>query len=900
MGDLTISRFGSNEIAKQDDFNYGEQQGIENLNTLFEMVFNATNDVVIHGLTVQERGTPSMNVDITAGIAFCQSTGKTAHVGSIFGPVSIANGSGSDRIDVIEIRITTTDFDEEQRAFRNPSSGNITYQDWDTKTRYEIEAQVIQGTPGSGVAPSHTSGWIKLAEILVSAGESTAMYDADIDNITGGYDGEVTTNWTSETSITFKLGNIEYMKSLFRIAHDEDGDHKDDSIKDNHIDWGTSAGKVSAVDLPIADAGSLITSTEVENALQELAQKSLNILTVTTSADYSAASLIKDHRLFVNPTSGSITLGLFNGSSRDGSKVEVCVIGTANQVDVELVSNGTTDVVLYPGQVMKVVWDNTNSEWVIHNPFAYFVSTITASHDFSANELINDRKLFVNTTSGNVTLGLFNGANRDGTIMIIQAVGSGSYLVNIELVSNGTTDRALSIGDSIIIVWDDTSSEWKILSDQLFFEEKTSSFTMISNKKYFANGVINMTLPVVANTGETIEIVTSDYSRIIQNNADHVISYMNKYFTTKGTSGYLQFFGKSKIKLMYKGNGDNRIEPGVKLSNPGTLPTGEGNGCCFSLDGVYLAVVHDTSPYITIYKRSGDTFTKLSDPGTLPTGEAEGCAFSPCGTYLAVVHHTSPYLTIYERSGDTFTKLSNPATLPGITAYGCDFSSDGNYLAVTHQSGFIVYKISGSTFTESDSFTLGQYTFYCRFSPDNTYLTVATSGTPYIYIYRRIGDTFVKLSNPSTLPPSAAFEHNFTPDGKYLIIATGGSSYYLTIYEITGDTFTKIEDPEDMPPSTSEGLAVSRDGKYIAVGHNLGVYMTVYKKIGGVFIKLSDPASTLSDKGYGCDFSPDGRYLAIVTHGSPYINIYKNVESTTKVWEVLSLDSLNNPEIMFK
>jgi len=44
---------------------------------------------------------------------------------------------------------------------------------------------------------------------------------------------------------------------------------KADGIKDTHIDWGAGANQVSAVDLPIADAGSIITGTEVETALQE-------------------------------------------------------------------------------------------------------------------------------------------------------------------------------------------------------------------------------------------------------------------------------------------------------------------------------------------------------------------------------------------------------------------------------------------------------------------------------------------------------------------------------------------------------------------------------------------------------------------------------------------------------
>jgi len=88
----------------------------------------------------------------------------------------------------------------------------------------------------------------------------------------------------------------------------------------------------------------------------------------------------------------------------------------------------------------------------------------------------------------------------------------------------------------------------------------------------------------------------------------------------------------------------------------------------------YLAVAHDTSPFLTIYKRSGDTFDKLTNPTTLPTGVGRGVSWSTDGTYLSVAHDTSPFLTIYKRSGDTFDKLANPTTLPTNNGRGVAFS----------------------------------------------------------------------------------------------------------------------------------------------------------------------------------------------------------------------------------
>ena len=90
-------------------------------------------------------------------------------------------------------------------------------------------------------------------------------------------------------------------------------------------------------------------------------------------------------------------------------------------------------------------------------------------------------------------------------------------------------------------------------------------------------------------------------------------------------------------------------------------------------DSKFLAVAHDTTPFVTIYDQTGDTFTKLADPAALPAGTGYGVAFSADGTYMAVAHNTTPFITIYKRSGDTFTKLANPATLPAATGRGVAF-----------------------------------------------------------------------------------------------------------------------------------------------------------------------------------------------------------------------------------
>jgi len=272
--DIKVPRTEANEIAKNVDFDYAHDREYANLCTVFEELFGrCTNDIIVGGLNCQERGTPSMNVDLSIGLGYCKNTEKVAHTGSLFGPIAITNGGAQDRIDLVEVRLKETDYDEQQRAFKDPVTGDISYQDINVKTRFEIEAQVIEGTEGAGVAANHTAGWIKIAEVLVEAGENVSILDADIDNCTGGYDTEVTTNWTAETAVTFRVKEVAEIKKIFRVKHKENGDHVDSVIKDQHIDFGTGADQVSAIDVPVADAGSLIDATEIETALQEIAKE---------------------------------------------------------------------------------------------------------------------------------------------------------------------------------------------------------------------------------------------------------------------------------------------------------------------------------------------------------------------------------------------------------------------------------------------------------------------------------------------------------------------------------------------------------------------------------------------------------------------------------------------------
>jgi 3-carboxymuconate cyclase len=334
----------------------------------------------------------------------------------------------------------------------------------------------------------------------------------------------------------------------------------------------------------------------------------------------------------------------------------------------------------------------------------------------------------------------------------------------------------------------------------------------------------------------------------------------------------------------------------TKVSNPGDLPTGPAYGVDFSSDDTYLAVAHDNSPYLTIYKRDGETFTKLPDPDDLPAGTGRAIAFSPDDAYLAVGHDNAPYITIYKREGDEFTKLDDPDVIPNGLGHEVAFSSDSTYLAVSSYISphLIVYKRDGDTFSKlnSPSSLPPANTLGVAFSPDDTYLATAHNNSPYVTIYKREGDEFTKLSNPDSLPTGNGRSVAFTPDGIYL--AVGHNTYpYLTIYKRSEDTFTKLSGPNTAPTGEVQGVDFNVTGTVLAVAHSASPVVTLYERSGDTFSKLSDPNVLPGGTGgQSAAFSATDQFLAIGASNSPFVNIYKATpeEVSIQVPEYVSPD----------
>ena len=90
---------------------------------------------------------------------------------------------------------------------------------------------------------------------------------------------------------------------------------------------------------------------------------------------------------------------------------------------------------------------------------------------------------------------------------------------------------------------------------------------------------------------------------------------------------------------------------------------------------------------------------------------------------------------------------------------------------------------------------------------------------------------------------------------KFLAVAHD-TSPRITIYGQDVDTFTKLANPATLPPSTGNGVAFSADGTYMAVAHATSPFVTIYKRSGDTFTKLANPATLPTNFGYGVAFYP--------------------------------------------
>ncbi len=76
-------------------------------------------------------------------------------------------------------------------------------------------------------------------------------------------------------------------------------------------------------------------------------------------------------------------------------------------------------------------------------------------------------------------------------------------------------------------------------------------------------------------------------------------------------------------------------------------------------------VASNTTPFLAIYKREGDTFTRMPNPVSAPAGAGNAVSMPAGALYVSVAHDTTPFITTYKGTPNMQVPLV-PAPAPRL------------------------------------------------------------------------------------------------------------------------------------------------------------------------------------------------------------------------------------------
>jgi hypothetical protein len=269
-----------------------------------------------------------------------------------------------------------------------------------------------------------------------------------------------------------------------------------------------------------------------------------------------------------------------------------------------------------------------------------------------------------------------------------------------------------------------------------------------------------------------------------------------------------------------------------------------------------------------------------------------GSAFA--GHAVAMPHSVTPFMTVYNidpavaGTSTVFTKLANPASLPTITgAYctGADWTPAGDILAMTlTESPWVaMYRRVGNTLTRMANLPNLQASGFPQRSGSwhpsgQIWSHTSLNTSPYIHSWSRVGETFTKLADPASLPVTGQRGCSWNSFGNILTL-TGINTPYITNYWWDGSTFTKLANPATLPTGTTDAKPVwSRDGSIVVIGHSTAPFMTGYwvnyNGTATTFTKLANPITNPGQRVDALDINFANDTLCVTSGASPYVHPY--------------------------
>jgi WD40 repeat protein len=627
---IEAPRWNSGEIMTSDDLSFLTQQGYQNATNLLALRTpggTPSVDYVLSGLRLTWSSGMTCYLSAGAGLSF-----KGAYLaGSVWAFVSTsgnvfsailgqdtavvpANGSGSDRYDTVQIRPVKTDYDQKSRSYKDPITDLITSALTYTKTDFGVEIGILQGTPGAGVAPATTSGWIKVAEIFVPTSASS-ISQSNIRDI------EDADSWTTSPGSTV----------IFQEKWD-----------------------VAGSNLTMSPGKRYITSASIDLSLPTSPQRGDFVEVLVDSPRARILQSDSDHVLSwrkslfsTKGSSGHLVL-----RAGDFARLAYRGSGFAYQAPSKI-----SDPATLPTSICTGVSWSPNGRYLalscFSTPYVVIYDWITG-----VPIKISDPS---NLPTG-AAIGI--GWSPDGRYLAV-AHSTSPYITiydwntgsPVKISDPGTLPtgqgnaigwspdgRYLAIGHSnspYVTIYDwNTGSPVKISDPGTLPTGQGRGVDFSPDGRYLA--VAHITTPFIT----IYDWLTGAPSKITNPT------------TLPGNDGVGASWSPDGRYLAVASTPSPPVNVydwisgvPIKMPDPATLPSGGATiGARFSRDGRYLVVCSDTSssPKLAIYERTPRSIIKISDPGTLPTGSLDESDFSPDNRYLAVAHNTSPYVTIYD------------------------------------------------------------------------------------------------------------------------------------------------------------------------------------------------------------------------------------------------------------
>ncbi|MHB0820126.1 WD40 repeat domain-containing protein [Stutzerimonas stutzeri] len=269
---------------------------------------------------------------------------------------------------------------------------------------------------------------------------------------------------------------------------------------------------------------------------------------------------------------------------------------------------------------------------------------------------------------------------------------------------------------------------------------------------------------------------------------------------------------------------------------------------------------------------------KQANPASLPVGGGNRTAFSPDGAHLAIAHSTSPYLTIYKKTATTLTKLANPSQLPTAAQFAVAFTPNGKYLLVYGTGKLYVYSRIGDTFLLLESLSVGGYADVFSIASATNYdyhviFTDPSGTTPVREVMVNIEYGTLRLRDISDYGLSY-FKGSAAYAAEKLIALSEGPTLRLYKWDYAPSLISGFSSDY----AQIEDLVFSPDGEYLAVALKSSPFIATYKRNSNPNVKYAKESSFSAlphAAATSIAFSHDSNHLVLTHSTTPFITIYR-------------------------